>query len=67
MSILDWFIFYMVALFPALDPDGQEHDGDEAEAHLELDDLSDSLSWLLQSANGLVSSTSVLLNNPNRN
>jgi hypothetical protein len=37
MSILDWFIFYLVALFPALDSDDQEHDADEAEAHLELD------------------------------
>lgn len=37
MSILDWFIFYLVALFPALDPDGQEEDTDDGELHLELD------------------------------
>lgn len=37
MSILDWFIFYLIALFPALDPDGQEHDADDAELHVELD------------------------------
>ena len=37
MSILDWFIFYLIALFPALDPDDQEQDTDDAELHVELD------------------------------
>jgi len=37
MNLLEWFIFYLFALFPALHPDDQEHDGDDAELHVELD------------------------------
>ena len=37
MSILDWFIFYLVALFPALDSDDQEQDADDVELNVELD------------------------------
>ena len=37
LSLLEWLIFCLTALFPVVDPGYHDRDGNNAELHLELD------------------------------